>query len=515
MKIATFALLTAAAVAQTPSGQNGSIAGTIFDAVTHQPVKKAMVLINTNFNPLAGGQPPNNGPQSAATDVSGAFSLENLPPGTYQVDVQHQSYNPGHKSITVNAGEKAGPVNVDLIPMASVSGRILDEDGDPLNGCFVQVHPAAHPEQFAQGSMGFYRGAAGDEGQYRVYGIPAGKYILTAQCSAPAFQPRPFSAGPEPPPSLAYPMQYYPLASEAKSAQVIELAAGAERTGVDFRMRPAPVTFVRGIYSPAGSGANMNVQLMPANPKSPRNFGFRQMPDPTGNSILFQMVFPGSYVLAAYSRTDNNHMGALQRIEVKDRPIETVIELKHGVDVSGIVEIEGNTNNKVALNQINLQLVPEYQIGGPPAQTQVNNDGTFTIKSVLPAPWRLNVNGPNVFLKSAWLGATDVTGHVLDFSSGTAEALKLILSTNMATIKGTAPAGQMIWLQAAEDSIFQGGQGSQADQTGQFTFQSVVPGKYRVATPSPGEMPNEGGQEVTVHEGETVTIEVKPPAQQF
>ena len=61
---------------------------------------------------------------------------------------------------------------------------------------------------------------------------------------------------------------------------------------------------------------------MPADPKSPRNFGFRQMPDPTGNSILFQMVFPGSYVLAAYSRTDDNHMGALQRIEVKDRPVE-------------------------------------------------------------------------------------------------------------------------------------------------------------------------------------------------
>ncbi len=512
MRIAILALLAAAAPAQTPAGQTGSIAGTIFDAVTHQPVKKAMVMVNTNFNPIRGGQPPNNGPQSAATDVSGAFSLENLPPGTYQVDVQHQSYNPGHKSITVNAGEKAGPVNVDLIPMASLSGRILDEDGDPLNGCFVQVHPAAHPEQFAQGSQGG-RGP-GEEGEYRVFGIPAGKYILTAQCNSPAFQPRPFSAGPDPPPSLAYPMQYYPLASEVKSAQVIELTPGSERTGVDFRMRPAPVTFVRGIYSPAGSGANMIVQLMPADPKATRNLGFRQTPDPMGNSIQFQMVFPGSYVLTAFSRNQGNRLGAWQKIEVKDRPVETVIELKPGIDVSGTVEIEGNSNAKVTPNQIHLQLIPFPQVGSPPAQTQVNNDGTFILKSVLPSPWRLSMEGPNVFLKAAWLGSTDVTEKALDFSSGTAEPLKLVLSTNMATIHGTAPAGQMVWVQRVEETEFGGVWGNQADQTGQFSLPPIAPGKYRVVTAQPGnDMPSEGGQEVTVHEGESVLVELKNRAQ--
>ena len=34
-----------------------------------------------------------------------------------------------------------------------------------------------------------------------------------------------------------------------------------------------------------------------------------------------------------------------------------------------------------------------------PPQTQVKEDGTFILKPVLPAPWRLQVNGPGVFLK--------------------------------------------------------------------------------------------------------------------
>jgi len=169
-------------------------------------------------------------------------------------------------------------------------------------------------------------------------------------------------------------------------------------------------------------------------------------------------------------------------------------------------------------NQIHLQLIPQFQVSpGAPAQTQVNSDGTFTIKSVLPVPWRrLMVDTPGIFLKSALLGATDVTDHVLDFSSGSAEPLKLILSTNMATIKGTGPAGQMVWLRRVEDTELGGIWGNQVDQTGQFSLPPVAPGKYLVVPAEPGnDMPSEVGQEVTVHEGETVTIEVKPPAQQF
>lgn len=157
MKPAILLLIAAAAGAQTPgSDQTGGVTGIVRDAVTHLPLKKAMITLNpTQF---MGAQPSNFGPQSATTDVSGTFSIDNLVPGKYQLMIQHQNYpqarNGGiRKSVTISAGEKAGPIEAELIPAASISGRILDEDGDPLNGCFVQAHPADHPEQGAQGGQ--------------------------------------------------------------------------------------------------------------------------------------------------------------------------------------------------------------------------------------------------------------------------------------------------------------------------------------------------------------------------
>ena len=518
MKSAILLLLATVVWAQTPgSDQTGGITGIVRDAVTHLPLRKATITLNpTQF---IGAQPSNFGPQSAVTDVTGTFSIDNLVPGKYQMMIQHQNYPQGRnggirKSVTISAGEKAGPIEVELIPAASISGRILDEDGDPLNGCSVQAHPADHPEQGAQGGNG--SPGPGAEGEYRLYGIPPGKYVLTARCNAAAFQARPFSAGPDPPPSLAYPMQYYPLATEAKSAQVIELTPGSERSGVDFRMRPAAVTFVRGVFSPPGSSmSDLNVQMIPADSAGPRGGGAvrQMMNNPSGDYVQLQQVFPGSYFIVATEGAEDG-VGAMQRVEVKDRPVETVIELKRAIDITGTIEIEGNQNGKVLPNQIQLLLIPEYWVGRvSQRQTQANDDWSFTLKSVLPAMWRVRVNVQGAFLKSASLGSTDVTESPLDLSSGTAEPLKLVLSTNTATISGTAPPGQMIWLQKDDPTVFLGRNATQVDPSGQFNFKSVAPGKYHVILADSGDAPDNGGKEVTVHEGETVSVEIKPPAQ--
>ncbi len=82
----------------------------------------------------------------AGTDDAGAFAFHDLKPGQYQLGVERRDY-PAWKTITVSPSENPDPVQIELIPGAIVSGRILDEDGDPLNGCGVQARRAEHPEQ--------------------------------------------------------------------------------------------------------------------------------------------------------------------------------------------------------------------------------------------------------------------------------------------------------------------------------------------------------------------------------
>jgi hypothetical protein len=519
MKPAWLLLFAFATAGQTPSpDQTGSVTGVVTDAVTHVPVKKTTVTMfaTGNFN----GR--NAGPQATTTDAGGAFTIANLPAGKYRLMFQHPNYPQARfggvaKTVEIKAGESSGPANVELIPGAAVSGHVVDEDGDPIVNCSVQVHPARNPDQGAP-MMGNSQSNA--DGEYRAFGIAPGKYVLSAECGQQVFQPHPFSAVPDAPPSRAYPTQYYPLTSDAKSAQLVELTPGNEKSGVDFQMSPAVVTQVHGMFAPGGAdwhtGGQLNLQLTSLDRRG-MNLGAGTNLDK--GTFEFRQVFPGSYMLVAFSQgPEENRIGAWQRVEVSDRPVELALELKHSIDVSGKVEIEtsGNTTNKVTPGQIQVTLNPQGQFAMPSYQAQVNEDGTFTMKNVLPAPWRLHVNAPFAFLKAAWLGSADATNGAVDLSAGAVGALKIVVSTNTATIRGSGPAGLMIMSQRIdeENSPFRGGGiTTGVDQNGQYTLSGLAPGKYRLmATENGGPMPDDGGQEVTVREGETVMVDLKAPS---
>ena len=501
MKLLFFIALTA--LFAPAQNQDGAISGTVVDAITHQPIKRAMINANgRGSNPMSFRQ------TGTSTDANGAFTITGLAPGNWVLNATHQSYpNPNHKTAEVKAGETTGSVTIELIPGAVASGRVLDEDGDPLQGCFVSVHPAAHPEQQRNGA------STDDTGEFRVHNLPAGRFIFSVQCHQAVFVPRPFSAGPDPPPSLAYPVQYYPLVPDAASAQAVTIAAGAEKSGIDFRMRPAAVTQIHGSLSPAGADwhgePNLVLQLFPASPSGPQTGP--QVFDREKGTFEFRQVFPGSYYLTAFTNGDfEKRVSAVERVEVKDRPIETVLTLTHGVDLKGVVTIEdNNSQHPISLAGIQLQIMPDHPLGMGMNPATIAEDGTFTFKSVPAGRWRLGIFGPPIFIKSAWLGPTEITNSAFEVSAG-AETLRVVASTKLATLTGSADPDEYIFAVPDDNPQF-GARGFTADPTGHFSISGLAPGRYRVGAMEQGApFPDEGGQIVTLHEGETVTIEIKP-----
>jgi hypothetical protein len=97
-------------------------------------------------------------------------------------------------------------------------------------------------------------------------------------------------------------------------------------------------------------------------------------------------------------------------------------------------------------------------------------------------------------------------------SAGAVAPLRIVVSTNMGTIRGSAPAGAAVLAHRLDDDTHFGGNPmTTADQNGQYTL-LLAPGKYRVvAVEFPGPLPEESGQEVTVREGDTVTADLKTP----
>jgi Carboxypeptidase regulatory-like domain len=505
LRVFTHTLTLAVLLGVPGVGQNqgGRITGTVIDAVSRQPVPRAVINVMPPPGPGIG-----TSPTAARTDANGTFSFDAPVPGEYGLMVsEQQNYTAtSNRMVRVQAGEETS-VTIELMPAPVVSGRVVDEDGDPMRGCIVNGHPAGRPDQ-QRGT-----GVSNENGEYRMRALAAGKYFFSAHCSDLPFIPRPFSSGPDPPASLAYPVEYFPLTTELKAAQAVTLAAGVEKSGVDFQMRPAPVVEVRGSLSGTdwrAVGGGLGVLLIPAGerdrPQSANNL------DPEKNMFSFERVFPGSYDVVAFANAGEKSMTAIARIEVKDRPVEVVLTPVHNLDVTGTVTLDDNSSGKpVALSQVRIALDDELPIGFA-GHVQVSADGTFTLKGLAASRYRLMVNGAGIFAKSVWLGNADVTGGTIDLTSGAPQNLRIVVSTNTGTITGSVPQGDSViaWAEGYRSMTY----GGRADGSGHYMVSGVAPGTYSVCIARVGlPGPDESCPVVTVHEGETVNVDVKAPSQ--
>ncbi len=505
---AVAALAAALSFAQDPVG---SIEGVVIDSHTRAPVKKAAVFVNLGM-PVS-RQPmrvPNE--HRITTDASGAFVARGLTPGRYSVFVQHLRYPARggmfRKLVDVAAGQDPARVTLELEPPATISGRVLDEDGDPLSGCSAHLLTAktAKPVPWVRGGE-----ESNELGEYRVWGVPPGKYLVHVLCHRRPFEPWPLS--PEPPvPSLAYAPQWYPMAGDARSAQAVEVAAGQEKTGIDFRPVQQRVYSVKGrvktLPDEALSTNMLVLQLLPRNiHERPFGGGRSGRVVPGKGTFQINSVSPGAYTLVAgRSAGGVSRFGLNQPVDVVDRSVELELELQAPRDLNGMITVDGG--EKLDFRQLQLNLQSAFQ-AGPAPENRIEDDGSFTLKNVLPGRWRVQVWGAVLFVKSVTFGGQELPGDTLDTSSGVAGELRILLSTKTATIKGIGRPLQQV--RVLEVSGPETSHGAATDGTGQFTIPGLRPGKYRVSASADDgfDDSDEDGQEVTLREGETVTVELK------
>lgn len=515
MKLAMLVPLFAACVAGQPVQTVGSVEGTVTDSVRHSPIGKVRVTLIPHFPAASPGSPPPQPaakqPLTALTDLGGSFRLPDLAPGHYRINLQHMRYpwKPGanEKEIEVKAGESTR-VPLSLTPGATLSGRILDEDGDPIQGCLIQLQV---PGGISPGMPGFGMENSNDRGEFRVWGIAAGRYILSAQCGRPPFQPRPFSAGPPAPASVGYPMQFYPAASDVSAAQPLALKAGEDRTGLDFRLKPAPVYTVSGVITaPEGrSVEHVGVNLVRENDRTNRHLGGSRV-GPKGE-FQIQGVFPGTYELTASLHSPNmldSPLGGQQTVTVSDRPVQVQLALYSAIDLPGSVAVEGDKAYQVS--QTSLQLVNEHGRGSaaPPPAVAIA-DGSFVIKNVLPGRWRVIMHAPNAFLKGIDVAGRTTEGDVIDLPPGAAGPLRLILSTRTATVEGSGTPGTAYMLRETGDERGIAMHRSvTADPQGRVRVEGLAPGTYRVYE---GFVPGDDFlvREITVAENEKLNLDLQ------
>src|SRR5258708_3650586 len=140
IRIALSAMLAiAAAMAQQPPPRT-VLAGAVMNSATGDPVRKALVILRAHDE--AKGMS-----YTTESDGNGRFQIGDVDPGTYSISAERQGFMPEAdgapgappQAIHVEAGESLPDVKIKLVPLGVISGRVLDEDGDPIRGAQVQA----------------------------------------------------------------------------------------------------------------------------------------------------------------------------------------------------------------------------------------------------------------------------------------------------------------------------------------------------------------------------------------
>ena len=465
-------ILTLTAHAQT---SGASVQGRIVDAVTNAPVRKAVVtLIRKTEKPEF---------LSVRSDSAGKFAFEDLQPGDYSLSggargyvsvTEYTSLQP-HTAGTLFSmapGQKRTDLVLRLTPQAAISGRVVDVDGDPLQGVQVQLWQLTYRSGRKELAADFeHKTATDDRGVYRIAEVPAGNYYLSA------FDPETYSPKDE----MRYVRTFYPGVLDDAAAAPLLLTAGAELENINFKLTPVHTVHIHGkILEDAFAG----VSLIPDNTLVEYSDRIIQrLRAATDGRFEFHGVLAGSYNLVV--RAGEDHTWIRRSIAVGAADVDGVaIQIAPPAWIDGRLKIEGEADADPSRYWVSVTpAYPNTVVYGSPSG-KPDKTGVFRVANLAPDRYRITAGGAggNLYLKSVRLGGQELPGGILDL--GASAQIEVVLSRKTASVRGAvSPAGEATIVLIPEErdrrELPAAYPRITTDAAGRFTIDDIAPGLYR------------------------------------
>jgi Carboxypeptidase regulatory-like domain len=519
----------------TPQGANANaptpgtsvLRGHVFAADSGQPLRKAQVRI------FAGEIREN---RLATTDVDGFYEFKEVRAGRYTINASKGSYvglsygqqrptDPA-KPITILDNQMVEKMDFMLPRGSVVSGRILDEFGEPIS----EVQVSVQQYQTVQGQRRLVptgrQGFTNDIGEFRLFGVSPGQYYLVATWRAA--NPGSSDDG------TAYAPMYFPGTDNPAQAQRIALAIGEEKSDIVMSLRPIRATRVSGTVT-ASDGKPMTGSVMVI---STSGFGFNVAasgqirPDGT---FSVNGVAPGEYTLRAQA------FGGGRETEIATAKITAT-----GDDINDLQLIAAKPSTatgRILMDPAAGSTLPQglmifpmpiepgaMPMGMPP--TRISDDGSFELKAA-PGKTRINMGGsPGWTVRSIRLNGTDITDTGLEFRPNEdISGIEIEITNKVTTITGlvTNSRGETVkdyaaiaFAQDREKWKINGRYQAigRPDQDGRFKMGGLTPSDYYIIAldkvdPSQINDPDfldsirARATAITIREGESRTVDLK------
>jgi hypothetical protein len=535
------------AAAQTQKTGTARLSGRVSSLDTGRPIRRAVVRA---FGPeLREGK-------SVSTDSEGRWELRQLPAGRFTVGVtkggfvslaygQQRPFEAG-KAIDVADGQAVDKLDVALPRGSAVTGRVVDEFGEPLTN--VRVAPMRY--RFTQGQRRLVPMGTSDStddlGQFRLHGLAPGEYYIAAQPIAFMFVGNSDDR-------TGYGETFYPGTPNADEATRVTLAVGQEAQNILIPLAPIRVATISGTAA-TSDGKPIAQSIGMLRPRSPAGMSFGRSVMVRDGTWSISGIPPGDYQLmiqqvdrlameriavTGSSAGIGNAESAIQQITVSGDDIHGIaIVTAPGGQATGRIRFEGSPAPPPVPSGASVQgYDPDNNMPMMFSGARVSPDWTFELKGLvgrrllrpigLPAGWTV---------KAITVDGTDITDAGMEFRSGQEVSDVEVLVTRTAAeisgavqnAKGTAVADYVVVVFPSEPERW-GWQSrfvrvARPDQTGRFVISGLPPASYLAVALEylePGEESSAeflerlkpSGTSVRVAEGEKKSVTLKLSSQ--
>ncbi|HEX8720826.1 MAG TPA: carboxypeptidase regulatory-like domain-containing protein [Pyrinomonadaceae bacterium] len=476
----------------------GAVAGRV--TVDGEPARGLRVVLAPASNSAPAGQ-SDPGLQTQ-TDDAGNFRLAGVPAGTFTLGAASGAYilqDDGRagagKTVTVGEGQEVKDVELALRRGGVITGRLTDAEGRPLVGVVVSLQAVDESGNRRPVALTNQPSDSDDRGVYRLYGLPAGRYVValgpanvTPRGSAGAGGSRAF-----------YTPVYYPGVTDESRAKVVEVGLGSEVTDVDIsRGRRAEGHSVAGRVVDGETGAPLpGVEVGYADASRPflpsRGAGIRT--DAAGE-FRVENVPPGRHVAYAVTGPAGDSYSEAAPFEVSGDDVRGLqIVVRRGTTVSGVAVVEG-VGDPAVLAKLTGVTVSATKVGDPGAlagaRATLGPDGRFRLTGVPPGRIGLVVSAypsRDFTLSRVERGGVAQPSGVLQVAAGEQlNDVKLVLSYGRGNVagqvrlqNGTLPEGTRVTVNVVRPNMPGRLFGTaQADPDGRFVITNVPAGSYEL-----------------------------------
>jgi len=445
-------LLTVAAHAET-------VQGVAVNSVTGKPVAGATVQL---IGIVEEAEPDI---YRGRSDGAGRFRFEGVVPGHYRAIADapgftRMGFNNHSPTITVDATATVREMKISLIPASVISGRVVDQDGDPLP--YVSVETLQYTYQGGKKALrSLHNMRTDDRGEYRIYGLTPGRYYVRAMLRAGQ--------------NTGYSPTFYPGVHDVAQASLLEAAPGGETRSIDIMLRADSFHSISGKVVDGQTGQPVANVYVTAGTSD----GFANGGPQISDAFTIHNLVPGKYVLLAQQFSGGGSKTARQTVELGSADLTGVLlTLSAGVDIPGTVRAGSDVPD--GADKIQFALYSDDNT----VNALANTKGGFVFQNVRPDHYRLSWLLPKGFyVKSIKMGDKLLADDRIDLT-GAAAPLAIQLAGDGGRVQGVVrnPAGEpvagaVVTLTADPSYDFWS---ATSDEKGQFEIRDIAPGDYRL-----------------------------------